>query len=194
VTTSRVDYRAARSIAASRPCAPVRAAELAHTSRRELAKGHVSSGKVTEACAAFEASQKLEPAVTTLMNLGGCREQNGQYATAWGIFVDVQRNLRDMTDDDSQQIVKVAQPRLSKLTVKSRRSVRSPSSRSCATTSRWRPAPGTRRCRSTAGPTRSSRAPRATRAGRRPWLSHRRTTPSPSTSPCWSRSCRRRSS
>ena len=84
----------------------------------------MASGKVPEACAAFEASQKLEPAVTTLLNLGGCRERNGQFATAWGIFVDVQRNLRDVFDEDSKQLADVArtradalEPRLSKLTI-----------------------------------------------------------------------------
>ena len=95
-------------------------AEILFRQGRDL----LASGKIAEACAAFEASQKLEPAVTTLMNLGGCRERNNQLATAWGIFVDVQRNLRDMTDEDSQQIVQVAttraanlEPRLSKLMI-----------------------------------------------------------------------------
>jgi hypothetical protein len=42
----------------------------------------MTAGKVAEACAAFEQSQKLEPAVPTLINLAACREKLGQLATA----------------------------------------------------------------------------------------------------------------
>src|SRR4051812_29728499 len=41
----------------------------------------LAAGKIAEACAAFEASHKLEPAMSTLMNLAACRERNGQLAT-----------------------------------------------------------------------------------------------------------------
>src|SRR5262249_8883682 len=51
----------------------------------------LKAGKLAEACAAFESSQKLDPAVTTLLNLADCREQNHQFATAWGAFVDAKR-------------------------------------------------------------------------------------------------------
>jgi hypothetical protein len=110
-------------IAGTQPVAAQPAGAQAETLFRQ-GRDLMASGKIAGACAAFQASQKLEPAVTTLMNLGGCREKNGQLATAWGIFLDVQRNLREMTDEGSQQIVQVAttraanlEPRLSKLTV-----------------------------------------------------------------------------
>jgi tetratricopeptide (TPR) repeat protein len=84
----------------------------------------MAAGNFAEACAAFEASQKLEAAVTTQLNLGGCREKNNQLASAWGVFVDVQRVLRDATNPTSQQLAQLAEkraaalaPRLSKLTV-----------------------------------------------------------------------------
>lgn len=51
----------------------------------------LEKGQIAEACAAFEASQKLEPVVTTLLNLAACREQNDQLATAWGLFVEANR-------------------------------------------------------------------------------------------------------
>src|SRR6185436_13656654 len=54
----------------------------------------LSAGKVAEACSAFEESQKLEPAVTTLLNLAGCREKLGQFATAWGLFLEAARQTR----------------------------------------------------------------------------------------------------
>lgn len=53
-----------------------------------------------EACQAFEGSQRLEPMVATLMNLADCREKNGQLATAWGLFLDVVRQVRD----DAKQV------------------------------------------------------------------------------------------
>lgn len=51
----------------------------------------LEKGQIAEACAAFEASQKLEPVVTTLLNLAACREQNDQLATAWGHFIEANR-------------------------------------------------------------------------------------------------------
>jgi len=84
----------------------------------------LAAGKVVEACSAFEESQKLEPAVTTLLNLAGCREKQGQIATAWGLFLDAVRQTRSATDATSRQLHDVAQarakklePRVSKLTV-----------------------------------------------------------------------------
>jgi hypothetical protein len=47
-----------------------------------------------EACSAFEASYKLDPAITTLVNHADCREKNAQYASAWGLFLEVDRQTR----------------------------------------------------------------------------------------------------
>jgi hypothetical protein len=80
--------------------------------------------KFGEACEAFEGSQKLDPAIATLLNLADCREQNGQLATAWGLFVEAVRQTRGATDKSSVQLNKVAtqraaklEPKLSKLTI-----------------------------------------------------------------------------
>jgi hypothetical protein len=75
----------------------------------------MDAGKITEACVAFEASQKLEPAVTTLMNLAGCREKLGQIATAWGLFLDAVRQTRSASDAASKKLHNVAQARAQKL-------------------------------------------------------------------------------
>lgn len=84
----------------------------------------LSAGKLPEACAAFEESQKLEPAVTTLINLAGCREKQGKLATAWGLFLDVERQTRTSNDATSQHLRTVAvshaqqlEPHVSKLTI-----------------------------------------------------------------------------
>src|SRR5688500_16529073 len=84
----------------------------------------MKAGKVAEACAAFEQSQKLEPAITTLLNLAGCREKLGQLATAWGLFLDAERQTRSASDKATEQLHKVAgdraaklEPRVPKLTI-----------------------------------------------------------------------------
>jgi hypothetical protein len=84
----------------------------------------MSKGKIAEACAAFDASQKLDPTIATLLNQASCREKNGQLATAWGLFLDAERQSRGATDDATRQLHKVAtdhaaklEPRLSTLTI-----------------------------------------------------------------------------
>ena len=84
----------------------------------------MTKGKYAEACAALQESEKLEPAVTTLLNLAGCREKLGQVATAWGLFLDAERQTRSATDAATQQLHTVAQthaaqlePRLSRLVI-----------------------------------------------------------------------------
>jgi hypothetical protein len=75
----------------------------------------IRAGKLAEACAAFDSSYKLDPAVSTLLNLADCREKNRQLATAWGLFVDAQRALRGKTDDASQQLLQTATKRAARL-------------------------------------------------------------------------------
>ncbi len=84
----------------------------------------MAAGKLAEACAMFEQSQKLEAATTTLLNLAGCREQNGQLATAWGLFLDAERQTRAAGDAATQKLHDIAlaraqrlEPRVSKLTI-----------------------------------------------------------------------------
>jgi hypothetical protein len=95
-------------------------AEVLFRQGREL----MAAGKLAEACAAFEQSQKLEPAPATLLNYAGCREKNGQLATAWGLFLDAERATRSATDDATKQLHDVAasratalEPRVSKLAI-----------------------------------------------------------------------------
>lgn len=76
-------------------------------------KALMKDKKFAEACAAFEASQKLEAAVTTEMNLADCREQNGEIATAYGIWIDVVRLTR--VDPKQKALTKTAKDRSTKL-------------------------------------------------------------------------------
>ena len=84
----------------------------------------IAKGKFAEACAAFDASQKLEPTIATLLNQASCREKNGQLATAWGLFIDAERQTRSATDSSNRQFHQVAadhaaklEPRLSTLSI-----------------------------------------------------------------------------
>jgi hypothetical protein len=84
----------------------------------------LAAGKLAEACAAFAASQKLDPATSTLVNLASCRERTGQLATAWALFLDAERATRGATDAAARKLHRVAldhvkriEPRLSRLTI-----------------------------------------------------------------------------
>jgi len=87
-------------------------------------KDLLAKGQIAEACAAFDASQKLDPNIATLLNQAACREKNGQLATAWGLFLDAERQTRSATDTQNQAHHQTAtakaarlEPRLSTLTI-----------------------------------------------------------------------------
>lgn len=69
--------------------------------------------KYAEACTAFEASQKKDPLTSTLVNLADCREKNGQIATAWGLFLEAERQTRG--DKSQKALGKTARERAGKL-------------------------------------------------------------------------------
>ncbi len=86
------------------------------------AKALMAKKQYAAACDKFDSSEKLDPAITTLINAADCREKNNQIATAWGLFIDVERQTRG--DASAKQLNKLAQtrakklePRLSKLTI-----------------------------------------------------------------------------
>lgn len=78
----------------------------------------IASGKVAEACEAFEASNRAEPRAGTLLHLGACRELNHQLASAWSAY---KAALARAKDPDKRKIaaarVEALEPRLSYLTV-----------------------------------------------------------------------------
>ncbi len=86
------------------------------------AKKLMEQGKYADACDAFAGSYKLDPTVNTLANLAACREKNGQLATAWSLFLDVERATRDDDkradlNETGRRRAKNIEPKLSYLTV-----------------------------------------------------------------------------
>src|SRR5262245_29770842 len=65
----------------------------------DQARSLMDQGKIAEACVAFDASQKLSPAVSTLFNQASCREKNSQLATAYGLWREAERQTRAPLDE-----------------------------------------------------------------------------------------------
>jgi hypothetical protein len=57
-------------------------------------KALMKQGKTDEACDAFEASQRMESNISTVLSLADCREKNGQLASAWGWFLKAESMTR----------------------------------------------------------------------------------------------------
>ena len=79
---------AVTSLLALAPGRPVRAqgmveAEVLFEDGKRLLK----EGQLAEACAKFEASERIDSAVGVLLNAADCREKNRQLATAWALFI-----------------------------------------------------------------------------------------------------------
>src|SRR5205814_535649 len=86
-------------------------AEVLFRNGKELMKQH----QYAEACARFEAAEKLDPTTTTIVALADCREQNGQYASAWGLYLRAERELRGLTDAPGTQLHSLMKDRADKL-------------------------------------------------------------------------------
>jgi len=71
----------------------------------------MTAGKYAEACDAFDASQKLDPNLSTLVNQANCRERNDQLATAWRLFIDAEFRTRAATDTSIKELHQVVSAR-----------------------------------------------------------------------------------
>lgn len=97
---------------------PARAQSAAAASLFDDGERLMKEGKLAEACQSFEASNRVEARAGTLIDLGLCREQNGQAASAWSAFKDA---LTRVKDPKKQQLAtehaNALEPKLSYLTI-----------------------------------------------------------------------------
>ena len=81
----------------------------------------MQQGKFAQACPKFAASQRLDPAVGTLLNLGDCYEKNGQIASAWARFREAQTMAQRQGRADRERIARERadglEPKLPKLDI-----------------------------------------------------------------------------
>jgi hypothetical protein len=85
-------------------------------------KSLLADGHIAEACAAFDKSDAIAPSIGNLLNLGECREQNQQIATAYAAFQRAaalaQRTPNEHARaDEARRRAGYLQPRLSYLTI-----------------------------------------------------------------------------
>lgn len=98
------------------PTDPAAAETLFEEGRKLL-----DAGKVAEACAKLEASNRMDPAVGTLLNLGDCNERRGRVASAWGNYRAAESLALTRKDTNRAEFAKkkadAIQPKLATLTI-----------------------------------------------------------------------------
>jgi hypothetical protein len=78
----------------------------------------MAADKLTQACEAFEASNRAEPRAGTLLRLADCREHRQQLASAWSAYKDALNRAKDQRKRDfAVAQIAALEPRLSYLTV-----------------------------------------------------------------------------
>ncbi len=76
----------------------------------------IAEGKTAEACAAFEASMKLDPEKGTLYNLGLCHEKLGKLASGWSELDELSRtDTNRARSDDAGKHAAALLPRLTRM-------------------------------------------------------------------------------
>jgi hypothetical protein len=84
-------------------------------------KALMAQNQAAEACRLFEASQKLDPQMGTLLNLALCHEQIGRIATAWGEFRAVEQQAASANREDRRRLARdhadKLEPRVSRMKV-----------------------------------------------------------------------------
>lgn len=81
----------------------------------------MSAGKFAEACPKFEASQRLDAGIGTLLYLADCYEKSGRLASAWATFREAESVAMQHSESGRAQVAKkraaALEPRLPKLSV-----------------------------------------------------------------------------
>ncbi|MEZ4224156.1 MAG: hypothetical protein R3B13_24620 [Polyangiaceae bacterium] len=87
----------------------------------DAAQRLMHESKFSEACAKFEQSQRIDPAIGTLLYLGDCYERSGRLASAWATFREGASMARAAGQSDradaGEKRASLLEPRLGKLVV-----------------------------------------------------------------------------
>jgi len=93
-------------------------------------KALMSAGKYTEACPAFEESERIEARSGTLLNLAACYEQMGRLASAWSTFLEAAALAKATGNADRERGAReraaALAPQLSNLTINAPSAVLTP--------------------------------------------------------------------
>ncbi|HWP06889.1 MAG TPA: hypothetical protein VNN72_14145 [Polyangiaceae bacterium] len=85
------------------------------------AKAQMAKGRYDKACPALEESQKLDPALGTILNLADCYEKAGRTASAWSKFLEAAAKAQKSGHKDVEKIAKdraqALEKKLAKLTI-----------------------------------------------------------------------------
>jgi tetratricopeptide (TPR) repeat protein len=85
------------------------------------AKTQMAAGRYDRACPALEESEKLDPALGTVLNLADCYEKAGRTASAWSTFVEAAAKAQKSGHPDAERVAKerarTLERRLAKLTI-----------------------------------------------------------------------------
>lgn len=76
------------------------------------AKRLMANGNLAEACPKLEESQKLDPALGTVLNLADCYERDGRLASAWSHFVEAEGIARGGGHLDAESVARDRASRL----------------------------------------------------------------------------------
>jgi hypothetical protein len=66
----------------------------------------MAASQYAEACMKFEASQRLDPGVGTLLNLGDCLERSGRTASAWSRFREAAAAAFSLGQRDRERVAR----------------------------------------------------------------------------------------
>src|SRR5688572_27019665 len=81
----------------------------------------IKEGKLAEGCAKLEASERIESSTGTLLNLGDCREENKQLASAWAAFAKAATSAKSKNDRkreaEARRRAKLLEAKLGKLVI-----------------------------------------------------------------------------
>lgn len=85
------------------------------------AKTLVKEGRYPEACGKFQASQRIDPGIGTMLYLADCFEKNGQTASAWAEFLEAAAAAKAAGQAEREKKARVRaaalEPRLSRLSI-----------------------------------------------------------------------------